>query len=108
VTRRRAAAPCAKALLALAKEGNQTELVGRELGDAAGFAADRLKRIRELEAREGQLCVSLSAGYIDRIRTGETQLRELALEVTALRGRLEARFTIRAVLPDPECVDAWR
>jgi len=46
--------------------------------------------------------------YIDRIRTGETQLRELALEVTALRGRLEARFTIRAVLPDPECVDAWR
>jgi F0F1-type ATP synthase delta subunit len=32
VTRRRAAAPYAKALLALAKEGNQTELVGRELG----------------------------------------------------------------------------
>jgi len=32
VTRRRAAAPYAKALFALAKEGNQTELVGRELG----------------------------------------------------------------------------
>jgi len=36
VTRRRAAAPYAKALFALAKEGNQTELVGRELGRSTG------------------------------------------------------------------------
>jgi len=36
VKRRRAAAPYAKAPFALAKEGNQTELVGRELGDAGG------------------------------------------------------------------------
>ena len=33
MTQRRAAAPYAKALFALAKERNQTELVGRELGD---------------------------------------------------------------------------
>jgi len=32
VKRRRAAAPYAKALFARAKERNQTELVGRELG----------------------------------------------------------------------------
>jgi F0F1-type ATP synthase delta subunit len=32
VKHRRAAAPYAKALCALAKERNQTELVGRELG----------------------------------------------------------------------------
>jgi hypothetical protein len=36
VTQRRAAAPYAKALCALAKERNQTELVGRELGDGGG------------------------------------------------------------------------
>ena len=35
MTRRRAAAPYATALFALAKERDQTELVGRELGDAA-------------------------------------------------------------------------
>ncbi len=33
--RRRTAAPYAKVLCALAKEGNQTELDGRELGDRA-------------------------------------------------------------------------
>ena len=38
---RRAAVPYAKALFALAKERNQTELVGRELGDlAATFECD--------------------------------------------------------------------
>ena len=38
---RRAAVPYAKALFALAKERNQTELVGRELGDlAATFESD--------------------------------------------------------------------
>ena len=36
MTQRRAAAPYAKALFALAKERNQTELVGRELGDSGG------------------------------------------------------------------------
>ena len=36
MTQRRAAAPYAKALFALAKERNQTELVGRELGDGGG------------------------------------------------------------------------
>jgi F-type H+-transporting ATPase subunit delta len=42
VTQRRAAAPYAKALFALAKERNQTELVGRELGDVEGtFESDR-------------------------------------------------------------------
>src|SRR5438093_1176881 len=39
---RRAAVPYAKALFALAKERNQTELVGRELGDlAATLESDR-------------------------------------------------------------------
>ena len=33
---RRVAAPYAKALFGLAKERNQTELVGRELGDSGG------------------------------------------------------------------------
>lgn len=38
---RRAAAPYAKALFALAKQRNQTEVVGRELGDvAATFESD--------------------------------------------------------------------
>jgi hypothetical protein len=41
VKQRRAAAPYAKALFALAQERNQTELVGRELGDvAATFESD--------------------------------------------------------------------
>jgi len=41
VTQRRTAAPYAKALVALAKDRNQTELVGRELGDvAATFESD--------------------------------------------------------------------
>jgi F0F1-type ATP synthase delta subunit len=35
VKRRRAAAPYAKALFELAKEHDETELIGRELGDAA-------------------------------------------------------------------------
>jgi len=42
VKQRRAAAPYAKALFALPKERNQTELVGRELGEvAARFDANR-------------------------------------------------------------------
>jgi len=41
VESRRAAAPYAKALFALAKERNQTGLIGRELGDvAATFESD--------------------------------------------------------------------
>jgi F0F1-type ATP synthase delta subunit len=41
VKQRRVAAPYAKALFGLAKERNQTELVGRELGDvAATFESD--------------------------------------------------------------------
>ena len=42
MTRRRAAAPYAKALFALAKEGNHTELVGRELGDLTRGLSPRL------------------------------------------------------------------
>jgi len=63
----------------------------------AGFATDRLKRIHELEAREAQLYEQLAQKdaqresqrsiYIDRIRRGEAQLREHALEIMALRGR---------------------
>ncbi len=46
--RRRAAAPYAKALFALAKECNQTELVGRELGDVAATFESDLDRARGL------------------------------------------------------------
>ncbi len=63
----------------------------------AGFATDRLKRIHELEAREAQLYEQLAQKdaqresqrsiYIDRIRRGEAQVREHALEIMALRGR---------------------
>jgi len=47
---RRAAVPYAKALFALAKERNQTELIGRELDDAATtFASDA--ELRDFFAR---------------------------------------------------------
>jgi len=45
---RRAAAPYAKALFALAKERNQTELIGRELDDAATTFASRCGTARLL------------------------------------------------------------
>lgn len=61
------------------------------------FAADRLKRIHELEAREAQLYEQLAQKdaqresqrriYIDRIRKGEAQLLEHALEIMKLRGQ---------------------
>jgi len=60
------------------------------------FTADRLKRIQELEVREGQLYEQLARKdaqresqrliYIDRIRKGEAQLLERALEIMVLRG----------------------
>ncbi len=61
--------------------------------------ADRLKRILELEAREGRLSEQLAQKdfqresqrsiYIERIRKGDAQVREQALEILALRGRSE-------------------
>lgn len=73
------------------------------------FAADRLKRIHELEARETHLYQQLAQKdaqresqrliYIDRIRKGEAQLLEHALEIMALRGRSEASSMILAVPP---------
>jgi hypothetical protein len=64
------------------------------------FTADRLKRIHELEAREAQLYDQLAQKdaqresqrqiYIDRIRKGEAQVLEHALEIMRLRGQAEA------------------
>jgi len=50
VKRRRAAAPYAKALLALAKERDETELIGRELGDAAA-TFESVAELRDFFAR---------------------------------------------------------
>ena len=48
--RRRAAAPYTRALFALAKERDETELIGRELGDLAPtFESDR--ELRDFFAR---------------------------------------------------------
>jgi hypothetical protein len=75
----------------------------------ARLAADRLKRIHELEAREAQLYEQLAQKdaqrevqrriYVDRIRKGEAQLRENAVEITTLRARPEANSTILALPP---------
>jgi hypothetical protein len=64
-----------------------------------GLAADRLKRILELEARAALLSEQLAqkdsqresqrAIYIERIRKGDAQVREQALEILALRRRSE-------------------
>lgn len=63
----------------------------------AWVAADRLKRIHELEARETQLYEQLAQKdaqresqrriYIDRIRKREAELRDHAQEILALRAR---------------------
>jgi F-type H+-transporting ATPase subunit delta len=50
VKRRRAAAPYAKALFALAKERAQTELIGRELGEAAA-TFESVAELRDFFAR---------------------------------------------------------
>ena len=71
---RRAAAPSAKAPFALAKERNQTELVGRELGDvAATFESDL--DLRDFFARP----------WI-RARARRTVAAEIAQRVVALPG----------------------
>lgn len=61
------------------------------------IAEDRLKRIHELEALQAQLYERLAqqdaqresqrSVYIERIRKGETQLRENAQEIMTLRPR---------------------
>ena len=65
-----------------------------------GLAADRLQRIQELEAHGAQLTEQLAqndaqresprAIYIERIRKGEAQVRDQALEIFALRRRAGA------------------
>jgi F-type H+-transporting ATPase subunit delta len=50
VKRRRAAAPYAKALFALAKERDETELIGRELGEAAA-TFESVAELRDFLAR---------------------------------------------------------
>ena len=65
----------------------------------SGLAADRLKRINELEARAAQHSEELAqkdaqresqrAVYIERIRKGEAQVRAHLLEILALRARAD-------------------
>jgi hypothetical protein len=77
----------------------------------ARLAADRLKRVHELETREARLYEQLAEKdahreaqrkiYIDRIRKGEAQLREHAQEILALRGRPEVKLTVFGSAPTP-------
>jgi hypothetical protein len=74
-----------------------------------GIAADRLKRIYELEAYGAQLSEQLAqkdaqresqrAFYIERIRKGEAQVREQAFEIFALRRRSEVTSTVLELRP---------
>ena len=87
--RRRAAAPYAKALFALAKERNPTELVGRELGDvAAAFESDR--ELRDFFARPwipatGKRAVATEVAQ----RSGLSKLTSDFLALVAARGRVD-------------------
>ena len=62
---RRAAAPYAKALFAFAKERNQTELVGRELGDLAATLE------RDLDLRDQRTAVAAPIGEISPRRASQ-------------------------------------
>jgi len=70
VRQRRAAAPYAKALFALAKERDQTELIGRELGDVAAMFAN------DLDLRD----------FLDRPWTPAAMKRTVATEVAQRSG----------------------
>jgi F0F1-type ATP synthase delta subunit len=50
VKRRRAAAPYARALYALSQERDETELIGRELGDVAAIFESVMRRRLETRA----------------------------------------------------------
>jgi hypothetical protein len=78
-------------------------------GGGGGLAADRLKRIYELEAYGAQLSEQLAqkdaqreaqrAFYIERIRKGEAQVREHAREIFELRRRSEVTATVLELRP---------
>ncbi|MGH7323498.1 MAG: ATP synthase F1 subunit delta [Candidatus Rokuibacteriota bacterium] len=86
---RRAAAPYAKALFALAKERNQIELVGRELGDAAAtFESDR--NLRDFLARPWIPATAkrMAATQVAQ-RSGLSKLTSDFLALVAERGRAD-------------------
>ena len=75
----------------------------------ANFAADRLMRIHELETREASLFALLAQKdaqresqrqvYVGRIRSVEAQLRDQAIEITALRAKSSVGSTIVSFPP---------
>jgi len=87
MTPRRAAGPYAKALFALAKERDQTELVGRELGDMAGtFDSD--PGLRDFLARPWIAPAVKRAVAMDIARrSGLSKLSGDFLALVAARGR---------------------
>jgi F-type H+-transporting ATPase subunit delta len=89
VKRRRAAAPYAKALFALAKERDQTELIGRELGEAAA-TFESVAELRDFFARPWiQATVKRTVATEVAQRSGLSKLTTDFLALVAERGRTD-------------------
>jgi F-type H+-transporting ATPase subunit delta len=89
VKRRRAAAPYAKALFALASERNQTELIGRELGDAA-VTFESVTELRDFFARPWiPATAKRSVAKEVAQRSGLSKLMTDFLALVAERGRAD-------------------
>ena len=87
--RRRAAAPYAKALCALASERNQTELIGRELGDAA-VTFESVAELRDFFARPWiPATAKRSVAKEVAQRSGLSKLTTDFLALVAERGRAD-------------------
>jgi len=89
VKRRRAAVPYAKAVFALAKERNQTELVGRELGDVAATFGS-VAELRDFFARPWIPATAKRAVATEVAqRSGLSKLTSDFLALVAGRGRAD-------------------
>ena len=87
--RRRAAAPYAKALFALAKERDQTELIGRELGEAAATFGS-VAELRDFFARPWiPATVKRAVATEVAQRSGLSKLTTDFLALVAGRGRTD-------------------
>jgi F-type H+-transporting ATPase subunit delta len=88
VKRRRAAAPYAKALFALAKERDETELIGRELGDAT--AIFDVAELRDFFARPW-IAATVKRVVVTEVaqRSGLSKLTTDCLALVAGRGRTD-------------------
>jgi hypothetical protein len=89
VKRRRAAEPYAKALCTLARERNQTELIGRELGDAA-VTFESVPELRDFFARPWiPATAKRSVAKEVAQRSGLSKLTTDFLALVAERGRAD-------------------